>query len=72
MSGGTLTSADLALIDAAGEDGEFLADSLSSKISVWKDDEISPASHIYSHKCSNAILQWSPQATSRLMVRSAS
>ena len=48
----------------------MLADSLASKISVWTDDEISPASHLYSYKKTNAILQWSPQATSRLMLPS--
>lgn len=66
----SLTSNDLALLDQAGDDFELLADSLASKISVWTDDDISPASHIYSHKTANAILQWSPQATSRLLLPS--
>jgi len=65
-----LTSADLALLEAAGDDCQLVADSLaaSSQISVWKDDDISPASFIYSHKTSNPILKWTPEATSRLVV----
>jgi hypothetical protein len=36
-------------------------------MSIWKEDDISPVSHLYSYKQACAILQWNPSSTARIM-----
>lgn len=37
------------------------------KIGVWTHDEVSPASFMLSYKVSNALLNWTPHATTRVL-----
>ena len=39
----------------------------SSKMSVWAQDDISPASYMFNYKTSNAAMLWTPYATSRVL-----
>ena len=36
-------------------------------MSVWAQDDISPASYMFNYKTSNAALLWTPYATSRVL-----
>ena len=56
-----LSAADLQLLQEGRVSHEI------SKIGVWKADEISPASYLYSHKAANSMIQWNPRATSRIL-----
>jgi hypothetical protein len=37
------------------------------KVGVWTDDDISPASYLLSYKHANAVLIWTPYATTRVL-----
>ena len=55
-----LSEADLSLL----KDGKLAHD--SQKIGVWVQDDISPASYMLNYKVANAVLWWTPFATTRL------
>jgi len=60
-AGPSLSEADLSLLN----EGKLAYD--SSKIGVWVQDEVSPASYMLNYKVANAVLWWTPFATTRLV-----
>ena len=56
-----LSEADLSLLN----EGKLAHD--SQKIGVWVQDDVSPASYMLNYKVANAILWWTPFATTRLV-----
>jgi hypothetical protein len=49
------------------EVNKMLHQAHEQKIGVWNQDEVSPASFMLSYKLSNAVLNWTPHATTRVL-----
>lgn len=55
----TLTQHDLQTLDRPQKSDQ--------RIAVWSSDDVSPASYMLSYKTANAVFNWTPHATSRLL-----
>lgn len=56
-----LSESDLDMLQTANTSND------STKLSVWAQDDISPASYMFNYKSSNAVMLWTPYATSRIL-----